>query len=164
MTTIRPERPRDEDAVREVVRLAFGEEAEVRLVDALRRNRHIVFSLVAEDQNRLVGHIALSMMTIGESQAIALAPLAVVPQRQRQGIGSQLVVAGLAECRRLGHDCVFVLGSTKYYPRFGFQPARPFGIIYKDGSDFFMVTELAKDAVRRFSGEARYLPEFDQAS
>ena len=93
MTTIRPERPRDEDAVREVVRLAFGEEAEVRLVDALRRNRHIVFSLVAEDQNRLVGHIALSMMTIGESQAIALAPLAVVPQRQRQGIGSQLVVA-----------------------------------------------------------------------
>ena len=86
-TTIRLERPDDEAAAREVERLAFGEESEAKLVDDLRRNGHIVFSLVAEDDGALVGHIVFTMMTIGESEAITFGPLAVVPQRQKQGVG-----------------------------------------------------------------------------
>lgn len=107
-----------------------------------------------------MGHIVFTMMTIGESEAITFGPLAVVPKRQRQGFGSQLMEAGLAECRRLGHDCVFVLGWPDYYPRFGFRPARPFGIIFEDGRDSFMVLELIEGALARYSGEAAFLPEF----
>ncbi len=164
MTTTRPEQPEDEDAVHQVERLAFEEESEAQIVDALRRNGHIVFSLVAEDEGGLVGHIVFTMIKIGEDEAIALGPLAVVPQRQRQGTGGQLMEAGLAECARLGYDCVFVLGWPEYYPRFGFQPARPFGIIFEDGRDAFMVAELVEGAAHRFNGEARYLPEFYEAS
>src|SRR3954447_21021718 len=92
---IRPEGDDDHAAIREVNRLAFGQDDESSLVDALRAGGQARVSLVAEVANRVVGHILFSALPIvtmrGTVDALALAPLAVIPDRQRQGIGSALV-------------------------------------------------------------------------
>jgi putative acetyltransferase len=132
MISIRPERSDDITAIRHVIQTAFGRAAEADLVDALRRNGRTMLSLVAEDNGRIIGHIMFSPVVIetaeGESHGAGLAPLAVWPERQNEGIGSQLVEEGLAECRRTGIPFVMVLGHPQYYPRFGFVPASRFKI------------------------------------
>jgi putative acetyltransferase len=129
---VRPESLGDISAIREVDERAFGRPAEANLVDALRARRKVVLSLVAVLDGRVVGHILFSPAAIesgaGLFPVVALAPMAVLPEYQRQGVGSLLVSAGLEECRRLGHECVIVLGHAEYYPRFGFVPASRYGI------------------------------------
>ena len=124
-------------------------------------------SLVAEVDGQLAGHVMFSPLYIdspsGEVISIQLGPLAVLPELQRQGIGSALVEGGIAACRLLGYDYVFVLGHRTYYPRFGFRPARHRGIIFQDGRDSFMVLELRPGALEGLSGNVRYGPEFDAA-
>src|SRR3954454_15294077 len=123
MVAIRAERSGDLDAIREVNRLAFGGEGEVLLVDALRAGGHVRVSLVAEVGGEVVGHIlfsALPIVTPKETvEALALAPLAVAPSCQRQGIGSMLTAEGPRACREAGHRIVVVLGHPEFYPRFG---------------------------------------------
>src|SRR4051812_4691802 len=122
---IRPERPTDHDAIREVNRLAFGGEDEARLVAALRDGGYVRVSLVAEEGGRVVGHVLfgdLPIVTAGgtfQALALTLAPLAVLPSHQRRGIGSLLVREGLRACREAGHRIVVVLGHPDFYPRFG---------------------------------------------
>ena len=132
MITIRPETNTDFAAVRHVNELAFGQPLEANLVDALRENAQPYISLVATNGNEVVGHIFFSPVTIEPNQQnvsiMGLAPMAVLPEFQRQGIGSQLVRAGLAECEGLGSDAVVVLGHPKFYPRFGFIPASRKGL------------------------------------
>ena len=132
MLLIRPEIPADVTAIRHVVHHAFGRAAEADLVDALRRNGKTTLSMVAEDNGRVVGHILFSPVVIETSEGIVfgvgLAPLAVWPERQTEGIGSILVERGLIECRRAGHRFVIVLCHPEYYPRFGFFPASRFNI------------------------------------
>ena len=92
----------------------------------------------------------------------ALGPVAVAPTHQRQGIGGQLIVAGLEFCRAAGYDPAIVLGHREYYPRFGFRPAAPLGIRWEHGAEaHFMVLELRPGALAGVSGVARYRPEFD---
>ena len=97
------------------------------------------------------------------SDAVALGPIAVLPDRQRQGVGSTLVRAGLEACACAGHDVVFVLGSPAFYGRFGFVPARARGLRCKFDApeDAFMVAELRPDALGGRRGMVRYRPEFD---
>jgi putative acetyltransferase len=148
--TIRAETPRDRDAIRTVHRAAFGQEVEGRLVDRLRETGAWVpeLSLVATQDGRVVGHILFSRVTIRRGldrvPALALAPMAVVPECQRQGIGSALVRAAVAEARRLGHRLVVVVGHPDYYPRFGFVPAARRGIRAPFGApdDAVMLLEL----------------------
>lgn len=132
MLTIRPETPEDVDFIRYVNEQAFGQKEEAEIVEKLRNRYALTISLVAVQKGEVVGHIAFSPVVIeSESshfEAIALAPMAVLPEYQRKGIGSQLVRAGLEECRRLGHEIVVVLGHPAYYPRFGFVPAKPNGV------------------------------------
>src|SRR5690606_7453426 len=101
--SIRPESPADLEAIRQVNRLAFGEDDEANLVDALRDGGFVRFSLVAEQDGQIVGHILFSdlpiITTSGTVPALALAPMAVLPEFQRQGIGSELVRRGLDVCR-----------------------------------------------------------------
>jgi putative acetyltransferase len=177
MITIRPERLEDAPAVHEVNRLAFGRAAEAELVDALiealRRAAGPWISLVAEAGGRVVGHIFFSPVTIegeagpragesGSPPAMGLGPMAVLPGCQNRGIGSELARAGLEACRRAGHLVVVVLGHPRFYPRFGFVPARPRGLRceYDVSDDVFMVAELEPGALAGCSGLVRYHPEF----
>lgn len=167
MVIVREERPEDLAAVRRVNVRAFGRAAEAELVDALRARGRATLSLVAEDDGELLGHILFSPVAIesrvGTLAALGLAPMAVVPERQRQGVGSLLVRHGLEHCRRAGHECVLVLGHPEYYPRFGFTPASRFGIAcgYAAAAGAFMAIELRPGALRGRAGTARYEPEFD---
>src|SRR6476646_8630822 len=117
---IRPETSADHDAIRHVNRLAFGQGDEARLVDALRDGGYVRVSLVAEAESRVVGHVLFSDLPIltddGTVAALALAPMAVLPEYQRRGIGSALVRRGLAACRDRGHRIVVVLGHPDFYP------------------------------------------------
>jgi putative acetyltransferase len=110
----------DETTIREVNRMAFGRDDEGRLVDALRARGHARVSLVAEEGGRLIGHILFSELPIvtarGVVEALALAPLAVIPDFQRQGNGSALVREGLKACREQGHRIVVVVGDPGFYP------------------------------------------------
>ena len=169
MIEIREERPDDYEAVRRLNELAFEGPQEAALVDALRGAAHPCVSLVAVEEGRVVGHIFFSPVTIepdGGSPdpppAMGLAPMAVAPELQRRGVGSRLVRAGLAECRRAGCGAVFVLGHADYYPRFGFAPAGPRGFRceYDVPVEVFMVTELAPGALAGRAGLVKYRPEF----
>src|SRR5689334_17760531 len=163
--TIREELDADRQAIRDVNRLAFGQDDEARLVDALRDGGFARVSLVAEVEGRVVGHILFSDLTIltdnGTVPALSLAPMAVLPEYQRKGIGSALVRKGLEACREQGHRIVVVLGHPEFYPRFGFSAksaeplSSPFG-----GRDSWMALELVADALAGVSGWVRYPPPF----
>ncbi|MGP0068489.1 MAG: GNAT family N-acetyltransferase [Isosphaeraceae bacterium] len=161
---VRPETIGDHAGVRELNRLAFGGDDEARLVDALREAGYARISMVAEEYGRLVGHILFSALTIatsrGEIQALSLAPMAVVPSRQRKGIGSALVGEGLRACREAGHRIVVVLGHPEFYPRFGFSAklAEPLESPYSGPA--FMAVELVPNALQGIEGEVRYPPPF----
>jgi putative acetyltransferase len=106
MLLIREEGPDDYDAVKELNRTVFGGEAEAQLVDHLRNDGAVILSLVAVENDEIVGHILFSALAIetetGVLQAVSLAPMAVLPQHQRNGIGSALVWRGLELCRERG--------------------------------------------------------------
>lgn len=165
MHTIRAERPEDIPGIRQVNRTAFETSAEADLVDALRQQAQPLVSLVAIDGETIVGHILFSPVTLSSQPAalvMGLAPMAVVPARQRQGIGSALVREGLEACRRLGFVAVVVLGHAEYYPRFGFTRASAFGLAseYSVPDDVFMALELTSGVLRGKPGTIRYHPAF----
>jgi len=162
---IRPERPSDLPAIRDVNLGAFGKTTEADLVDALRADASPTISLVADAGGAIVGHIFFSPVTIAASappRIMGLAPMAVLPARQRQGIGGALVREGLEQVRRLGFGAVVVLGHAEYYPRFGFAPASRFGLTceYDVPDDVFMALELVDDSLRGTSGTIRYHAAF----
>ena len=166
MLTVRAETPEDYETVRRVNELAFGGAGEANLVDALRENETAHLSLVADEGGRVVGHIFFSPVTVetpaGDWEATGLAPMAVLPELQRRGVGSALVREGLKECLRRGHEVVFVLGHADYYPRFGFRTAGPLGITceFPSPEENFMVAELRPGALAGRNGLVRYRPEF----
>ncbi len=166
MTIVRAETKEDHDAIHRVNELAFGRRNEADLVDALRVNAHPHISLVAVVDEKVVGHIFFSPVSVESENsaftAIGLAPLAVLPEYQNQGIGSQLVREGLRECRRIGHDIVVVLGHPNYYPRFGFAPASLKGLRseYDVRDEVFMAAELVPGALAGCGGLVKYHAEF----
>jgi len=163
--TIRPETAADHAAIHEVNRLAFGQDAEAKLVDSLRDGGYVRLSLVAEFGGQIVGHILFSLLPIiteiGVVEALALAPMAVLPTHQRQGIGTKLVEEGLRLCRQAGHKIVVVLGHPAFYPRFRFSSSlavpltSPFG-----GGDAWMAVELVPGAMAGVAGRVEYPPPF----
>jgi len=169
MPTIRPERTEDIGSIRYVNEQAFGGKEEAEIVGKLRNRAALTISLVAVQEDEVVGHIAFSPVLIeSESsrfEAISLAPMAVLPAYQRQGIGGQLVRAGFEECRKLGHEVVVVLGHPAYYPRFGFVTAKPKGISceFDAPEEAFMVLELFNGALAGRSGMVKFRPEFSDA-
>ena len=131
--TVRPEQPADHDAARMVHRSAFGENSpEAGLVDALRAaGSHVAeLCLVAESAGEVVGHIFFSRARLDSGDdVLALAPMAVLPEWQRQGVGSRLVEASLQRAAETNYPLVVVVGHPSYYPRFGFEPAGGHGIV-----------------------------------
>ena len=162
---IRPEQPSDRAAIRAVNATAFETSEEADLVERLRDQASPLVSLVADDAGTIIGHILFSPVTLSghaDLKIMGLAPMAVLPARQRRGIGSTLVRAGLDACRRLGFNAVIVLGHAEYYPRFGFQPASRFGIgcEYDVPDDVFMALELQPGILSRRTGTVRYHAAF----
>jgi putative acetyltransferase len=124
---IRAELPGDEGTIHAVTEAAFRNQphsdgSEAALVDALRRDGDLALSLVAEEDSRIIGHIAFSRVTISDGTAewFGLGPVSVAPERQGEGIGSQLIKRGLADLDARGARGVVLLGNPAYYRRFGF--------------------------------------------
>ncbi len=168
MVRIRAEEPHDVAAIHALNVAAFESNAEARLVDALRAAGALTLSLVAQDGGEIVGHIAFSpvVVTSNETSAdgVGLAPMAVSPDRQRTGIGGQLIAQGLSRLRATNQPFCVVLGHPEYYPRHGFQRAIEFGIRWEKGGteDFFFIQQLVPGGLNGVSGTARYRPEFEQ--
>ncbi|QHG18470.1 N-acetyltransferase [Nostoc sp. ATCC 53789] len=168
MINIRCETLADCTVIAEVNTLAFGQKNEAKLVDKIRRSDRYIpeLSLVAEVENVVVGHILFSYINLVSEetlQVIGLAPLAVHPQFQQQGIGSALVQAGLEKADAKKEAVVIVLGHPHFYNRFGFQPS----IIYEIESPFlvpedvFMVKTL-QSYEKKYKGKVVYPAAFEE--
>ena len=150
--------------IRAVNEAAFGGSYEADLVDKLRSDEHALISLVAELGPSLVGHIMFSRMwintSIGLVSAVALAPVAVHPDRQRQGIGSRLIRHGLDLLRVRDEKLVIVVGHPGYYPRFGFSAEKAKSLESPFPREAFMVAELSMGALDGIQGSVVYPPAF----
>jgi len=164
---IRAEEERDRAAVYKLNRAAFESDVEANLAVAVRLQADPHISLVAAEAGEIIGHIMFSPATLSadpELLAMGLGPMAVLPRRQREGIGSALVRAGLDDCRQLEVQAVFVLGHPQFYPRFGFVPASSYAIssTYDVPDEVFMALELKPGALSGKAGTMRYHRAFDE--
>jgi putative acetyltransferase len=157
------------DAVRNVNRRAFGQSTEGEIVDVIRMSCPEAISLVAVEGEYVVGHILFSPVKIDGSSiagGMGLAPMSVLPEKQRLGIGSNLVHAGLDQLRKADCPFVIVLGHPGYYPRFGFKPASQYGMSCQwpgVPDKAFMVLVLNEGVLKGIQGIIRYRTEFDVA-
>lgn len=157
---IRDEEPSDGAAIRAIVEAAFRRPDEADLVDQLRRDGACEVSLVAVTGSSVVGYALLSRMR-APFRALALAPVAVAPDRQHSGIGSRLIRAGLDRAQAAGWQGIFVLGAPGYYRRFGFDPALARGFASPYAGPHLMVLALGPD-LPASSGEIEYAPAFSR--
>ena len=166
MIEIREEHPGDLTAVRDVNSLAFGQDQEGNIVDALRSNGAALLSLVATLDGQVVGHIMYSSLCVGDDQGAALGPMAVMPEHQRQGIGSRLIEAGNRKLKEAGCPFIVVVGHAEYYPRFGFRPTSTYRITceWELPDSVFMVLVLDPGKMQGIAGLAKYRHEFSTVS
>jgi putative acetyltransferase len=170
MVSIRKEEPKDTEAIRLVNELAFAQSTEAGIVDKLRKDCDDLLSLVAVQGDEIVGHILFSPSVIesihGPVVGVGLAPMAVLPQHQRRGIGTALVEDGISRLRESGCPFVIVLGHVEYYRRFGFESASRYHLRCQwEGvpDDAFMIMVFDEKALQGADGVARYRDEFDEA-
>jgi putative acetyltransferase len=155
---IRDENSQDWTAVHQVVTSAFGRSAEAKLVRELREAGDTVVSLVAEEDGQIVGHVLLSKMD-APFPALALAPVSVIPTRQRSGIGSALIKGAVNRARSGGWAAIFVLGDPNYYERFGFDREAAAGFTSVYAGHHFMVLKLSS-SLPATTAELRHAPAF----
>lgn len=169
--TIRETTKEDNEIIYQVEKRAFGELDEADLTELLLADSTAqpLLSLLAFADEKAIGHILFTKASIAEHEQLSvqiLAPLAVVPEYQKQGIGGMLIKEGLRLLKSKQVDLVFVLGHIDYYPRHGFKPALPFGLqapypIEKGKEDAWMVQALNQDlSLKDYSGTVRCSDEF----
>ena len=165
---IRQERLTDHDIIYEVIKTSFlkaehADGKEQDLAAMLRESEAYLpeLSLVAEVDGTVVGHVLFTEAKVGEQKVLALAPLSVLPEYQRKGIGTALVKEGHRIGKELGYSYSVVLGSEKYYPRIGYLPAKNYGISapFDVPSENFMACKLSENAPA-VSGVVQYAKEF----
>ena len=164
---IRKEAKKDYDGIFEVNKLAFGQKEESKLIDKIRNGNNFIpdLSLVAEKNGKIIGHILFSKIEISGSSkfnSLALAPMAVVPEFQKKGIGTKLIEEGIRKAKELNFETIIVLGHKDYYPRFGFQKASKWNIKcpFEVPDEAFMAMEISDNALKNKSGTVIYPPEF----
>ncbi|GAA0713357.1 N-acetyltransferase [Paraclostridium ghonii] len=170
---IRKENRKDKEVIYNLIKEAFksaqhSDGSEQDLVNRLRNSINYIqeLSLVATCDNTIVGHIMFTKISIDngeyENESLALAPLSVLPKYQRKGIGSRLINEGLKIAKDLGYKSVVVLGSEKYYPKFGFEEAKNFEINppFDAPSENFMIIELEPGSLKNVKGVVKYSKEF----
>lgn len=164
MLEIRQENMNDYEQVYNVIKTAFekaehSDGNEQDLVVALRKSNSFIpeLSLVAVDENKIIGYILFTKIKIGNSIELALAPLAVLPEYQRKGIGTMLIKEGHEIARQLNYNYSIVLGSNKYYPRLGYISASKYNIKapFDVENDYFMAIKLNENA-KAISGIVEY--------
>lgn len=168
MIEIRQENKNDYEEIYSVVKTAFetaehSDGNEQDLVVALRNSDSFIpeLSLVAIKDDKIVGYILFTKIEIGNCEELALAPLAVLPEYQKQGIGSKLVQQGHKIAKELGYHYSIVLGSETYYPKFGYVPAIQYGIKapFEVSNENFMAIKLNYTDIE-IKGTVRYAKEF----
>jgi putative acetyltransferase len=156
---IRPETLGDVVAIRIVEEVAFGRPDEARLIDDLRAAGDCVFSLVAVDDDTVVGHVLFSQMK-APFPALALGPVAVQPEYRRKGIGSRLIREGIARSEAAGWAGIFVLGDPAFYRRFGFGVARARGFSSPYAGPHLMALPLGGSELPVEEGCIEHAPAF----
>ena len=168
MLSIEKETNADVSAIHQVNVDAFKQPNEARLVDALRAAGALTHSLVAKEDGNVIGHLAVSPVTITDNgkeyHAVGLGPIAISPSRQRTGIGKALINHLIDSVLKESDNLLVVLGHPEYYPKFGFKPSLPFGIKseYDVPQEAFMALELKPGALNEISGVVRYHETFSQ--
>lgn len=169
MILLREEKPQDIGRIREINDAAFSQPNEGQIVDRIRESCLDTLSLVAVMDGKIVGHIFFSPVEIesksGIIKGMGLAPMAVMPDYQNQGIGSMLVNEGLSQLKEWGYPFVIVLGHPEYYPRFGFKPALLYGLKCQwEGvpDEAFMAVILNEEKMNGVAGVVRYRDEFNE--
>ena len=190
---LRPEQPGDEGSVRQINESAFADRAEACLVQALRDAGAVRLSAVAIMGGRsldgrsvktvgrtemcsgeviggeLVGHALFTPVTVatdkGDIELLGMGPVAVIPARQHQGVGTMMIAGCLEHLRGLHNRGVVVVGEPGFYRRFGFIQASRWGLRWEGDApeENFLVLELTPGALAGVSGTARYRPEFNRA-
>ena len=168
MLTIRQENKNDYEEVYKVIKTAFetaehSDGNEQDLVVALRKSDNFIpeLSLVAVMDNKIVGYILFTKIKIGKQEELALAPIGVLPEYQKQGIGRTLIQEGNKKAKELGYHYSVVLGSDKYYPKFGYVSAKEYGIVapFDVPDENFMAIKL-NDIDIEIKGIVQYAKEF----
>lgn len=168
MIIIRQEQNKDFHSIYALIKAAFesAEHAdgnEQDLAAALRKGDSYIpeLSLVAEVSGKVAGHIMFTKLKVGDRIQLALAPLSVLPEYQKQGIGTALIREGHKKARELGYEYSVVLGSERYYGKMGYSPAKDCGIFppFEVPDENFMACKLIENAPA-VSGVVRYAKEF----
>lgn len=164
---IRREKKEDFNSIYEINEQAFKQKDESELIERIRDSKNFIpeLSLVAEENGRIIGHILFSKIKIigeKEYESLALAPMAVLPEFQKQGIGGKLIKEGLNKARELGFNSAIVIGHKECYPRFGFERASKWNIKcpFEVPDEVFMAVELNAGALAEKSGIVEYPKEF----
>jgi putative acetyltransferase len=167
---IRKEQPEDIAAIRGLNIAAFGRLQEANLIEKLRTNGGIWLSLVAANEDQIVGHILYSRVTAGSGEKkivwAGLGPMAVLPEYQRRGIGAKLIDFGTTRLKQSSCPFIVVLGHAEHYPRFGFRPASEYGLRceWNVPDNAFLALVLDESKISGLSGFAKYQGEFSSVS
>lgn len=168
MFEVKPENKNNYKEVYDLLKKAFqtaehSDGNEQDLVVSLRQSNNFIpkLSLVAVQDNKIIGYILFTKVKIGEYEELALAPIAILPEHQRQGIGKKLIEEGHKIAKKLGYHYSIVLGSEKYYSKFGYVPASQYGIIapFDVPNENFMAIKL-NDTNKKITGIVEYAKEF----
>ena len=168
MLEIRKETKKDYEKVYNLIKISFktakhSDGNEQDLVVNLRKSNNFIpdLSLVAILNNKIVGYILFTKIKIGEYEELALAPLCVLPEYQKQGIGKKLIERGHKIAKKLGYHFSIVLGSENYYPKMGYVPAIQYGIkpLFEVSNENFMAIKL-NDFDKEIIGTVEYAKEF----
>lgn len=162
-TRIREETPADADAIHAVTAAAFrdaphSDQSEPAIVAALRRAGDLTLSRVAERDGVIVGHVAVSAVTITDGAAgwYGLGPVSVLPEHQGRGIGTRLIQSALADLEADGAAGCVVLGEPDYYGRFGFEPVE--GLVFPGAPAAYFQALSFEGSLPQ--GEVRYADAF----
>lgn len=170
MIRIRKEKSSDIEAIKYVNDQAFKQPVEGNIVKKIRNTDSKILSLVAEVENQIAGHIFFSHAEIEGhpeiNKGMGLAPMAVLPAYQKQGIGTMLINKGISILKNQNVPFIIVLGHPDYYPKFGFEKASEYGIRCQWAGvpdEAFMILILDKNKMKNIKGVAKYREEWDEA-